>query len=40
MPLDVKFEAIVGLALCILGAMAMFTSDLMIISGLFYYDKK
>ena len=40
MPLDVKVEVLGGLALCILGAIAIFTSDLMIISGLFYYDKK
>merc|ERR1711957_210249 len=39
-PLDVKIEVIAGLLLCVLGALAIFTSDLMIISGLFYYDKK
>ena len=39
-PLDVQVEVLAGLALCVLGAMAIFTSDLMIISGLFYYDKK
>ena len=39
-PLDVKVEVIAGLALCVLGCIAIFTSDLMIISGLYYYDKK
>ena len=40
MPLDVKVEVILGLALCILGAMTIFTTDLLVISGLYYYENK
>lgn len=40
MPLDVKVEVILGLALCIFGAMAIFTTDLLVISGLYYYENK
>ena len=39
-PLDVKVEVLGGLLLCILGAMAMFTTNLLIISGLYFYENK
>ena len=39
-PLDVKVEVLAGLALCILGTMAIFTTNLLIISGLYFYENK
>ena len=39
-PLDVKVEVLIGLALCVIGLLSVFTTNLVIISGLHYYDCK
>ena len=39
-PLDVQVEVLVGLALCIVGLLGIYTTNLLNIGGLHYYDCK
>eukprot|EP00353_Schmidingerella_taraikaensis_P012537 CAMPEP_0185581250 /NCGR_PEP_ID=MMETSP0434-20130131/18197_1 /TAXON_ID=626734 ORGANISM="Favella taraikaensis, Strain Fe Narragansett Bay" /NCGR_SAMPLE_ID=MMETSP0434 /ASSEMBLY_ACC=CAM_ASM_000379 /LENGTH=90 /DNA_ID=CAMNT_0028199739 /DNA_START=21 /DNA_END=293 /DNA_ORIENTATION=+ len=39
-PLDVKVEALGGLMLCIVGSILMYSFDLLIISGAYFYENK